>query len=439
MSKQLFVSVFALVAISTPAVTHAAEESTPEKQESAPEADPPDKILIDFGDDGFFRLVLWSQIWGRVMENNPGTQVQGQPEDVTTDIGLRRIRMLALGEYKRMQLMTHIGIDNQTFNGARKPQVFVHGACAQYEAVEEALKLGMGLHYINGPSRMSSASTTSFLALDSPIFTWPVIELSDQFARQLGIFARGQVSKLDYRLSLNRAFAPSTNPQPGGGVAFRSDANTYSVSSYLAWAFAEKESGTLPYYTGTYLGNKPVINLGAGVHWQPEATGRLDSDGNLETHDVLTLASDLFVDLPVGNGAFTGYGMYGYYDFGPDYVRNVGIMNVGSGGNSFAGGGNAYPMIGTGHHVYAQAGYLLPFDLGSTRLQPYAATHAAMLEALNEPSVTAEAGLNWYLIGHRFKLTLHYRNRPVFNTGTDGSINVGERASEAILQVQAKL
>jgi hypothetical protein len=33
------------------------------------------------------------------------------------------------------------------------------------------------------------------------------IELTDQFARQFGIYMQGQIGKLDYRIALNKPFA----------------------------------------------------------------------------------------------------------------------------------------------------------------------------------------------------------------------------------------
>jgi hypothetical protein len=49
--------------------------------------------------------------------------------------------------------------------------------------------MGGGLHYYMGLSR-AMASTLNFLTIDAPIFNWPLIENSDQFARQMGLFER---------------------------------------------------------------------------------------------------------------------------------------------------------------------------------------------------------------------------------------------------------
>jgi hypothetical protein len=53
--------------------------------------------------------------------------------------------------------------------------------------------------------------------------------------------------------------------------------------------------------------------------------------------------------------AVTAYSVFYDYDFGPNYLRNVAIMNIGSvdpnftGSRALAGPGNAQPTIGSGN------------------------------------------------------------------------------------------
>ena len=385
------------------------------------------------GENGqMFRLILWSQFWARMQEHNPGTTINGVDDQFTQDIGIRRARVLMFGKpTERILILTHFGINNQTFNNARKPQMYIHDAWIQGDVVPKALTLGIGLHYWNGVSRQANMSTMGFLTIDSPIFPWVNIERTDQFARQFGIFAKGKISKLDYRIALNNPFSPGTTLADGGPVNYRPDANTWSVAGYAKVELADSEANTLPFLNGTYLGKKQVVNIGAGVSYQPDAMGQMDGD-NIDTFDQLAIGADIFVDTPVGDGAFTAYGLYQYSDYGPDFVRNVGIMNLGGGGSSFAGGGTAYPMIGTGSTVYAETGYLLPMDLEGTRLQPYAAVQASFFDVLDEAMVLGEAGANWYIAGQNLKITAHWRNRPVF--GPAGNSQTG-RANEGIMQV----
>ncbi|MEN0068246.1 MAG: hypothetical protein AAGA48_39360 [Myxococcota bacterium] len=93
-------------------------------------------------------MILWSQFWARLQEHNPGTTINGEPTDLSANIGIRRARVLLWGRpNKRMLIMTHLGINNQTFNNARKPQAFIHDAWIEGTIVEKHLDIGVGLHY----------------------------------------------------------------------------------------------------------------------------------------------------------------------------------------------------------------------------------------------------------------------------------------------------
>ena len=177
-----------------------------------------------------------------------------------------------------------------------------------------------------------------------------------------------------------------------------------------------------------------MFNIGLGWHYHPKGSATADSAGELTPIDQVALGIDVFADQPVGEdgAAFTAYVGYWYHDFGPDNVRNVGIMNIGAGGSSFNGAGNAYPILGTGHHVYAQAGFLLPGRPGGIQIQPYATTQFSIMEALGSPMVAPEAGVNWFIEGHHVKITTHWRNRPVYAAGADPTVE--SRANEFITQ-----
>lgn len=394
---------------------------------------------FDLSDDGeqFIRFITWHQVWARYTQLNPGTTVRGEAADEHLDIGMRRSRFLVLGKLApRLLILSHFGFDNQTFASGRKPQLFMHDAWVEYEAVEDALFLGGGLIYHSGPSRMSSASTLNFLALDAPIHNWPTIERSDQFGRQYGFYAKGRVAGLDYRLAVTDPFSVDATPSAVGD--YNPAASGLAFGGYVSYAIFDAEPNTLPYTTGTWLGAKKVLNIGAGAHYQPDGIRHLDADGEAVDSDLLAAAVDVFADLPLGEGsALTAYAAFHLYDFGPNNLRNIGIMNVGDAGSgtSANGAGNAYPVLGTGTQLYAQAGYLLPFKVGRTQYQPYAAVTYGDFEALDDPATTLDAGLNIYLFGHSAKCTLHYRSRPIFEAG-DGAITADDRASEVIFQTQ---
>ena len=157
------------------------------------------KIQVSLNEDGslYLRFAMWLQVWTRAIQHNPGTTVLGNDDQAWYgDVGLRRARFLMFGKIApRTFMLMHIGINNQTFRrdgGGFKQQVFFHDAWVEFEASKKGhFTIGAGLLYWNGISRMTNASTITFMSLDSPIFTWPTIELSDQFARQLGALCQG--------------------------------------------------------------------------------------------------------------------------------------------------------------------------------------------------------------------------------------------------------
>lgn len=400
------------------------------------------KFELGSGGQSSIRLITWHQVWNRYTQTNPGTQVQGRPRDHQYDIGLRRSRVLLLGQLtSRFQVITHFGINNQTFNNARKPQLFVHEATGQLRVWKDALHVGAGLHYWHGISRMTNASTLNMMSLDAPILNWPTIERADQFARHLGIYAKGKLGPIDYRFAFNQPFATGTGEEEGpttSAATYDPRANSKMGAGYVQWQMFDRESNAVPYAVGTYLGKKRVLNLGAGFSYQPKGTWSRSESGEILTHDIILLGADLFADIPFRQhrGALTAYGAYYYYDFGPDHLRSIGIMNTGTGGTTLGGPGNAYPTIGTGHHVYGQIGYMLPSRwTGLQRLQGYLAAQVSAFDALDDPVLVPEAGINWLLLGHHSKLTLMYRSRPIVSADeVTGRTREITRRSEVILQ-----
>lgn len=415
-------------------------------------------VRIELNDDGsrYFRFISWLQVWNRVTEMNPGSRIDGELTSVEADVALRRARMLAYGQITDdVLIMLHFGINNQTFrhapgSDAFKPQLFFHDAWVEYKVLDKYLSIGTGLHYFHGISRQTNASTLNFLTIDAPITNWPLIEQADQFARQLGIYAKGKIANLDYRIALNRPFETRNGPPAEGDnrAVFNNAANSWSTAGYFNWQFMDAESNLLPYTVGSYLGTKSVFNIGAGYYYQPDLTVR--NLGERETFDTFLFGADLFYDSPLGSketgGALTALYTFYYFDFGPNFIRNIGISNIAdapaaledgvSAGTSFNGRGNAYPTVGTGTMHTLEVGYLLPTDaLNGIHLQPYTRVQLGIYDALDlRVAPVIEGGVNWLMIGHHAKLTLHYRARPIFLAGTEDQREFDGFASEGILQ-----
>jgi len=430
------------------------------------------KINLNPEGDKYVRFILWNQIWLRNTEMNPGTMVSDEATKNSWNIGNRRLRALAYAQItKRYMILMHFGINNQTFiNGGapgttgtggngngKKPQMFFHDAWNEYavilpgEAGKFSLSIGAGLHYYMGLSRMTMASTLNFLTVDSPIFTWPLIDNSDQFARQMGMFAKGKYGKFEYRFSLNKPFATNLAPvdvtNPAARVAVDNNGNPeFSKAGYVEYQFLDSESNLLPFKVGSYLGTKKVFNLGAGFYHQKDGT-RTSVNSQIEKHDIALYAIDAFADLPLGNAknkmALSAYAGFYNYNFGPNYLRNLGIMNVGSndpnfiGDKAIAGPGNLQPMIGSGNIYYLQAGLLLPSnaDKPKIRIQPFAAYTNKNFKALENSSSQFDVGANWFIDGHHAKLTTQYSTRPTYTSASAEPKSKGE----FILQFQIYL
>lgn len=52
------------------------------------------KIKLNSKGDQWIKLGISSQIWLRSIENNPGTSVNGVPQEQTYDAGIRRMRLI---------------------------------------------------------------------------------------------------------------------------------------------------------------------------------------------------------------------------------------------------------------------------------------------------------------------------------------------------------
>lgn len=414
------------------------------------------RLKLDSTESKYLRFIFWNQIWMRNVEQNTNTVINGEEVKHTWDVGARRIRALAYAQISnRFLLLTHFGINNQTFStgggsgtmgtggygDGKKPQLFFHDVYGELaimpykdtftgEPNSLSLYLGAGMHYWNGISRMTSSSTSNYLAIDAPVFNWPLVDLSDQFARQFGIYAKGSVNKLNYSMAVNKPFLTREEPQYHdlkGRVAVDNNGDpNLSFQGYFDYQFFEKENMTLPYRVGSYLGTKKVMNLGAGFYHTTDATKSIDDAGVVESHPINLFGVDFFADLPFGSqerrASFTAYAVYYHYDLGPNYFRTLGVMNTATGfvegtaGNTIQGAGNSRMLLGTGDIIYAQAGLLLPQSnkRNFMRLQPFAAYTHKRLEYLDQGGHHFDIGANIIIEGHHAKITSQYSLRPIY-------------------------
>lgn len=413
---------------------------------------------LNFTEDGsrYLKINLCNQIWLRHSELNPGSTVNGSPKDNMSDIGIRRSRIQLYGSIApHTFLYIHFGINNFYAASDRKAGFFLHDALAEYEAIPRYLSLGAGLGGWSGLSRFASSSTTSILGLDLPLYQEATNDVTDQFLRKLEVYAKGKIGKLDYRIALAEPMAIQksatyiSNPAAYNNLSkianFNTEAPKPQVQAYLQYQFWDEESNLLPYATGTYLGSKRVLNIGAGFLNQQQAMRRLADNGTDTLTSALRLfCIDAFCDAPIPGtrgAAVSAYAAFSDYHFGKDYVRNAAVMNPATGTtqpNILNGAGNGMPIYGTGQHIYLQAGYKFRNNLlgKSGTLLPYASAQYARLQRLKDPMLYVDCGINWLISGHQSKLTLAWQNRPIVAPDNIGEQKVVSRKNAVVLQYQ---
>ena len=356
-------------------------------------------MILKFDEDGskYLRFIMWHQVWLTSSNlSSENTNVQLHPS-------LRRSRFLAYAQISPdFLILTHFGLnglntENMTSlgNNGNAPQIFLHGAWAEFR-MREGIHIGGGLHYWKGLTRLASQSTLNFMTLDQsrPFVSWHSLGITDQFARHLGFYAKGQFGKFDYRLAIN---APIRDPLGGGkdyglkdsGLTYTGvtncnlegdDVGNMIVEGYFRFNLWDKESTKLPYNVGTYLGKKRVFAIGAGFFAHPNGMYSSSSGAH---YGVRHFAIDGFLDFPVPEGAVHAYVSLTNFDYGENYVSR---------------------WAGTGTAIYGQAGYYVR----SLKLMPYIALNTGKYDGFYEPITTLDIGVNYFVRGHNAKITLEY-------------------------------
>ncbi len=415
LKQLLFASCLSLLLIGfSQSASAQADTPTPKKDHSYK------PLTVRLNDDGskYIRFITWHQLWLQTGDGQSGLAMS-----------IRRSRFLAYAQISpRFLILTHWGLNNLTTQGItanpntqsdnQASLLFLHDAWAEFAVVPEKFHVGTGLHYWNGISRLTNQSTLNMMTLDNPgrvglggegpprlsdaaLFPWSNITSSDQFARHLGVYAKGTIGKFGYRIAANGA-RRNVGSLSTEELSFQvdGDGQDWLVGGYFKYDVFDKESDKLPYFVGTYFGAKKVLSIGAGFHHHPNALARgvMDEEGTMvidedSRENITKWAVDVFYDAPVGDngGAINALGAYYNYDFG--------------GSETFSGGGL---VPGSGNIIYGQLGYVLPFKAAETRFMPYVAYSQQNFDATPDSSYELNVGLNWLINGHFAKVTVEY-------------------------------
>lgn len=366
---------------------------------------------VSLNDDGskYFRIIAWGQFWAQYNNDAPETNSK-------LDFSVRRARVLTYTQLnKKFMILTHFGLnsmngDNTSPTGlGNSSQLFFHDFWGEWQLTENH-SAGVGLHYWNGISRANNQSTLNMMTLDNNRQSWSTLGLSDQFARHIGVYMKGKLGKLQYRVAVNEANASTLdnrNPLEDGvtvygGRRLIGSADAGKVyQGYFDFNFFDQESIFLPYKVGTYLGSKKVFNVGAGFFLHPE--GVVEANG--EGANVRIFSLDAFYDAPLGgnNDAITAYAQFQSNDYGNNYF---------------------FGPYATGNMFYSHVGYLIPGEKTKTRLQPYVSFNHRSIDAIDDNASRFGIGGNIFLTGHHSKISIEYSNEKVGQADANGIITV---------------
>ena len=401
-----------------------------------------EKLRINLNESGdqYIRAAFSGQFWARYTEMNAGTVIDDDPIASAFDFSIRRMRMGIFSQLSpRLYVYFLLGNNNLNQKTESGFMIDILDYYAEYK-ISDALEIGMGESAWGGQSRWNVASTTSLMSLDAPLFALATINKNDDLGRTLGVWAKGHVGKVDYVLAVKEPLTFGVAPQEGV-TDYVLGREHLRYSAYFKYEFLDNEGNKSAFSKSTYLGKKNIFNLGAGYVYQKEMTASL-MNGLEESYDYRSWTVELFYDRALNTSTVTALTSYlGYFntDLGANYIRNVGANNFTSGGDSFNGAGNAFPMIGTGETILFQLGYLTKQKttaLYVTQIQPYFMIQHSNYDRLNQAVVTYDMGLNYYMNGHASKISLGLQNRPVFQENTISELLVTDRKNMIVLQYQ---
>ncbi len=382
-------------------------------------------ILIGQDKEAFKPTIKWNirgQIWVRYSDLNEGSLINNEPTSNFTDISIRRLRIpISAQVTPKIYLYSILGGNNYSFKTKDFP-LEVLDLYVEY-TFSKAFEAGVGKSGWQGLNRWNIRSNKTLMGLDSPLFTLNTVEKNDDIGRLMGVWFKGQVGKIDYRLAFNRPLIVKNIPD--GEVNFANNSPRIKTSSYIKYQFFEHESNKSAYQVGTYMQTKKVFNIGAGFQHQEKAMS--DGDAQLEStnfYNMTHFAADSFLNLPLLNGdAITAYLGFFDYNFGKNYIRNVGANNLTDGGGTdFNGTGVAFPMIGTGTTWYTQFGYAFKETKVLNQpmiIQPNIAIQHSNWDLLEDTMKVYDFTVNFLLNGSQNnKISIGYQHRPIFDAVT---------------------
>ena len=310
------------------------------------------QIVIKASEDVRFTLGVLGQFQAETIDNP-------EPTATTSNLFIRRVRLLFGGQVaKNVSFFVETDAPNlgRTLPAGKNilPSTIIQDAYASFK-IADPFTLEAGLMFVPF-SRNSIQSAGTLLPIDYGAFTFTQsAPLQGSTGRDTGFQARGYFVKnhLEYRLGVFQG-----RREPGSANSFRwVGRGQYNVF--------DTETGF--FYSGTYLGRRRVLALGAAFDRQSEYAG---------------YAADAFLDWPLGPGAFTGRVDYRHFD-----------------------GGTTVATLPEQDDVLVEAGYLLRV-LNLTPVVQWDRRDVSLADAGDENR--ASIGANYWWSGHNANVKFAY-------------------------------
>ncbi len=403
-------------------------------------------VLTHYLNDDHSRYISFSgyaELWARYAQLNPGSLINNEAKSEVSDLSLRRVRVkMTYKPTEKLMFVLQGGTTNVNMNAKASNYFDLLDAYAEY-SFNDKIAFGAGRSTWRGLSRFSTGPLNTLL-YDLPAYATSNAGATDYTVRELGAYIKGQLGKFDYRLVVADPYTMSTSDPKVNVASFSKNSPNKDFSGYFRYAFLDKENISTPFNSGTYVGKKNVLSLGAGFDYIHDAMWHQDINKNTINDDMKSFAVDLFYDAPLNKEkgtSISGYGMAMHNDYGPNYVRYVGTNNPATSVDvtqaSLNGAGNAMPVIGTGNTYYVQLGGTLPYlnkEKKNLQLQPAVGMQLSDLKGLHDNAVIYDAGISLLMNGMSSRLTFDAQNRPVFTGDPSHNAVVSDRQWQFVLK-----
>ena len=220
--------------------------------------------------------------------------------------------------------------------------------------------------------------------------------------------------------------------------------------------FKDIAAGKLPYEIGLCMDGQELFNIGAGFYNHPQSTYTLDpgtGSDSVKLYNQTVFGLDIFYNHAVGNKGYlvNAYALFQHMNYGKNYLRNIGVFNTSSvignegqlgseyANRSVMGAGNVQPTLGTGNILYGQFGLKLPTFENGSAFMPYITGTYKAFEAIDEPSMQYDLGLNYFINKHNAKITLQYGTRPIYKYDSSRENGIVQNGLKGQITLQTHL